>query len=315
VLVAQNSLDDAEAVVQRIVAAEAEAEAGSAEFYLGRIAEARGDTPGAIAFYEQSLRANPDSTTALQALASLSLASGDADRAIEILREFVERNPDQARARMLLGNALVQAQDRRAAESEFRRVIEDQPGMSAAYVNLATLYDDDSVARYDILRQGMTANPDDFRLAVRLGLEYERHGRFDDAIDAYEEALALNPDNRYVANNLAMLLLDRRTDESGYRRAVELAQQFARSEEPNELDTVGWAYYRTGEYPAAVRALQRAVASAGDVAVLRYHLGMAYLAAGDSVRAREELSAAVAAGEAFPGLEDARTALAELQAQ
>jgi hypothetical protein len=38
---------------------------------------------------------------------------------------------------------------------------------------------------------------------------------------------------------------------------------------------VGWAYYRNGDFFTAVRYLERAVAGAGQVPILRYHLGMA----------------------------------------
>ena len=45
--------------------------------------------------------------------------------------------------------------------------------------------------------------------------------------------------------------------------ALELARRFERSDEPTEMDTLGWAYYRNGDYPAAIRLLERVVASVG----------------------------------------------------
>jgi len=47
--------------------------------------------------------------------------------------------------------------------------------------------------------------------------------------------------------------------------------------------------------------------------VLRYHLGMAYLANGDKEKAKENLEIALAAPDAdFTGVEDARKALSNL---
>ena len=79
------------------------------------------------------------------------------------------------------------------------------------------------------------------------------------------------------------------------------------------LDTLGWAYYRTKDYPKAVANLERAVAGGGQVSLLHYHLGMAYLANGNPANAREELRKAVslAKGE-YPGLAQAKVELKKL---
>jgi len=313
-LLAQGDYTEAESAVQRMI--ETDPDSGSGDYQFGRIAEARGDVDEALSFYSRELDNNPASAVALQALVSLSLTNGQADHAIEVLQRFITVNPDQPRVRLLLGNAYLQIGERSAAEREYQQVIGNQPNESQAYINLASVYADDSELRYDILRQGLLANPKNMRLGILLGFEYERNGRIEDAISAYEKALTLNPENSFVVNNLAMLLLDNRQDETSLPRAMELAQQFSRSDKANELDTLGWAYYRTGDYPAAVRQLERAVASAGEVAMLRYHLGMAYRAAGDPVQAKAELSKAIElAGQPFAGLEEATANLEELQAQ
>jgi len=78
------------------------------------------------------------------------------------------------------------------------------------------------------------------------------------------------------------------------------------------LDTVGWAYYRNKDYPQAVRFLERAVAAAGQAPQLRYHLGMAYVASGNTAGAKQELKQAVADKADYPGLAEAKEALAKL---
>ncbi len=62
------------------------------------------------------------------------------------------------------------------------------------------------------------------------------------------------------------------------------------------LDTLGWAHYRAGQYTEAVSVLERVVAKAGQFAVFRYHLGMAYLAAGNTVGAQAGAGRAVGQG-------------------
>ncbi len=311
-LTALGDLEAAENAARRIV--ESDSGSGSGDYQFGRIAETRGDINEAISFYKRALQKDPALLAALQALVSVSLSGGRSNEAIEASQQFIADNPDQSGARLLLASAYLQAGRASAAEQEFKQLIADEPALPQAYVNLAAVYDDDSDQRYETLRRGLRANPEDLRLGILLGLEYERHGRVDDAIAAYEEAMALNPDNALVPNNLAMLLLDHRSDESNLGRAMELSRRFERSDEATELDTLGWAYYRNGDYPAAVRVLERVVASVGEVAVLRYHLGMAYRAAGNLVQAEAELARAVAlADQPFTGIEEAKVALAELR--
>jgi Flp pilus assembly protein TadD len=94
---------------------------------------------------------------------------------------------------------------------------------------------------------------------------------------------------------------------------MELATPFAESDDPALLDTLGWAHYRSGNYAEAVRYLERAVAKAGEHPVSRYHLGMAYLAAGDREAATRELTEAIARPDAaFPERQEAEATLARL---
>ncbi|MGQ0811924.1 MAG: tetratricopeptide repeat protein [Nitrospiraceae bacterium] len=59
--------------------------------------------------------------------------------------------------------------------------------------------------------------------------------------------------------------------------------------------------------------MKEAIAKAPDHPVLNYHLGIAYHKAGHAKEAKAFLEKAVASGHAFPGVEDARTVLAELK--
>jgi len=61
----------------------------------------------------------------------------------------------------------------------------------------------------------------------------------------------------------------------------------ASPESPLVLDTLGWTYFRLGRYEDAVRALEAAVASGTEHAVIFEHLGDAYDATGRPERARE----------------------------
>jgi Flp pilus assembly protein TadD len=174
------------------------------------------------------------------------------------------------------------------------------------------LHPTDLQKRVDILKRGIKAGGDNMQLVMLLGAEYEQTGRWDDAIANYDESIKVNPNYELVANNLAALLLDRRTDSASYARALALAKPFEKSTNPGLMDTLGWAYYRTGDYPNAVVYLEKTVAAAGEVPMLRYHLGMAYAALKKNDKAKAELTKAVESKNPYPGLEEARAALKRL---
>jgi uncharacterized protein HemY len=64
-----------------------------------------------------------------------------------------------------------------------------------------------------------------------------------------------------------------------------------------------------------VQFLEKAVQAAPDAALMHYHLGMAHLASGNAVAARDYLARATESTIDFKGKEEAAKALTELSAQ
>ena len=95
-----------------------------------------------------------------------------------------------------------------------------------------------------------------------------------------------------VANNLASLLADHRTDKASLAQAKSLAALLKNSEVPQFKDTLGWVTYQQGDYGAAITLLEDAAAKLPNNALVQYHLGMSYLAAGDDTKASERFKKA-----------------------
>ena len=62
---------------------------------------------------------------------------------------------------------------------------------------------------------------------------------------------------------------------------------------PQFKDTLGWVHYHRGEHKIAVSHLEEAAAELPDVALVRYHLGMNYVALGESAKASEQFKKAL----------------------
>lgn len=312
-LLLQGALDAAEAEARRVIALPGQQ--GLGEFQLARVYQARGDTATALSLFEASLAERPADPRALETLVDAQLAAGRTGESIALLREHVARYPEQLHARFLLGRVLAREGSDGEARALLEAIIGEQPGAVPAWLALAGLYPEDRDHRLATLRQGLAAVPGDASLSSALATELYQAGRYEEAISLFEQLVAANPANEAAASNLASLLVDHRGDPESLDRALALARGFARSDNPAFLDTLGWTHYRRGEYAQAVGLLERAVAQRGDVPVLRYRLGMVYLALGNEVGARQQLREALADSSVdFVGVDEARDALRRLEA-
>ena len=310
-LLLQGNTDDAEIEARTLM--ERDDPTGLAEYQLGRVLQAKNSNREAIAAYQLALTKNPEATQALQGLVAALIEDGEIGEAIGYLEKHGADYPEQIAPKLLLGAVLALDGNRAAAEEQFEAVIALQPNANRAYASLAALYPDNAMARIGIYERGVAANPTDETLGLLLASEYERAQEMDKAIEIYQVLMKVNESNDLVANNLAALLLDFRDDAASFNTALEVAKRFEDSKQPAMLDTLGWAYYRTGDYLNAIRYLGDATAGASNVALLHYHLGMAYMRSNNTVLARTELERAVELAKSdFPGIDEARATLEEI---
>jgi len=111
------------------------------------------------------------------------------------------------------------------------------------------------------------------------GSIYERQKKYDLAEEEFRKVIANDPKNAMALNYLGYMLADRgtRLEESlGYiRRAIAL--------DPNNgayLDSLGWAYYKMGNYELAEENLRRASERINNDPTVQDHLGELYLKTG-----------------------------------
>ncbi|WP_309646530.1 tetratricopeptide repeat protein [Phenylobacterium sp.] len=121
---------------------------------------------------------------------------------------------------------------------------------------------------------GANANPD-WRLLYARGVALERSGQWSDAERDLRAALKQRPEDPELLNYLGYSWIDR-----GEHLAEALGMvQKAVAANPQSgamIDSLGWAYYRLGDYKKAVERLEQAVElEAGDPEI-NNHLGDAY---------------------------------------
>lgn len=285
---------------------------GLGDYQLGRVHQLRGNLKAAVAEWQKALVHRPADPQALDTVVSGLAAAGRAGEIGAFLAEHVKKYPQQTHARYLLAGHLARQGRADEARGLLEGVIAAQPDWAPAWAALARLAGEAPGPRIAVYRRALEAQPGHADLGLLLGTELERAAQYDEAIAVYEQAVAAQPRSEAVIQRLVMLLLDRRGDTAAVDRALQLAEPFNSVNKPALQDALGWAWYRKGDHNRAVGLLERAVSRAGDP-LYRYHLGMTYLAMGNPVGARQQLTQALADDKAdFSGVEEARKALASL---
>jgi tetratricopeptide (TPR) repeat protein len=116
------------------------------------------------------------------------------------------------------------------------------------------------------------------------GVSYERLKEWPKAEADLKKALALDPNQELTLNYLGYSWVDQNLN---VKEAMDLIRR-AVQKRPNDgyfVDSLGWAYYRQGDYAQAVKHLERAVELKPDDAVINDHLGDAYWKVGRRLEA------------------------------
>jgi tetratricopeptide (TPR) repeat protein len=282
--------------------------------YQGLVEEAGRRLEESVKLYDRALELQPDAVEPLQRLAAVLVELKRLPEALKRLDAVRERDPQSVAAALIEGDLYMGLQRPKDAMPVFRSVLERAPRSPLGYGRLATaeLAARDDPAAIATLRAGIEKSADPEPLQLALATLYETKGQPEEAVGVYEVMLQRNPQAELAANNLAMLLVTRRSDAASFERAGRLAARFAQSTNPDFLDTYGWVLYKRGDAAAAVVTLRGVVAKAPESPVGLYHLGMAQVEAGQTDGARDSLTHALKSGKPFPGMNEARLALERL---
>lgn len=129
------------------------------------------------------------------------------------------------------------------------------------------------------------SNFDKAQLTNMIGMAYHSVGNLNKALIYYKAAYNLLPNDPMMMNNLGYTYADMPNGGENLDEALSLTQKAvstARAQNASNsdigimLDSLGWVYYKKGDYPNACLNLERAVALAPDKAAIHYHLGAVY---------------------------------------
>ena len=274
--------------------------------------DSRGRTVDAENSLLRALELQPESEKGLQDLTQFYMRSKQSEKAIQ----RIKRIPDDKKRAFhfeLLGLVYAQAARYAEAESAYRSALEKDPSNSNSVGYLVSLYIqngrlEEGLKELDVLIQKNPSSPGAYTVK---GMIYENQGKLEDAKQNYNQALKLNPNYEIAGNNLAFLLAEQGQD---LNIALGWAQMSRKKqpENPGIADTLGWVYYKLGNFILAREQLLFAVGKQPENAVFQYHLAMIYKGTKQIPEAQAALRRALNSPKDFKEKSLAQAALKEI---
>lgn len=232
-------------------------------------------------------------------------------QALKELKKARRTDPKSIYIRLKIASILVRMEDFDAAEKELKAVKKIDPANIDAPLALIFLYaythddtklekeyeyfldraaqvkpDDPKILEYlgqfyfykkrfiealDVYERLVEKNPADFIGVFWIGYIHEEMGQRPEAMQAWEKAIALNPDYAPALNSLGYVYAD---ENINLEKAEQLVKKALKSEPDNGayLDSLGWVYYKKKEYSKAKDYLLKALTKFKDP-IIYEHLG------------------------------------------
>jgi tetratricopeptide (TPR) repeat protein len=232
-----------------------------------------------LGYLRLALRLDPNLDEAWILAGDVMGSAGDAAGAREAFSHIGPKSPRYAEARSRLAWSYQGDGETGKALEIARQTAEQLPRSDLAKLTLADVLR--GADRFEesarVLDPLIAAKGDkaDWRLHYMRGVALERSGHWPEAEADLEAALKLNPDQPEVLNYLGYSWVNRgmkvKEGMAMIQRAVD-----AQPQQGAYVDSLGWAYYRLGQYDKAVAILERAVSLDASDPEINEHLGDAY---------------------------------------
>jgi len=268
-------------------------QAGAAEalYGLGAALGRRGGEDLGLIYLQLALYLVPEHPLALLSLADLYEAMKKPDLAIKTYEQIPESSPLRRNALIQLALNYDTLEKTDQAIKSLEKLIAERPDDLEAIMALGNVqrsrkqFAECGVTYGKALEAIGTPTRNNWPVLYSRGICFERAKQWPQAEADLRKALELFPDQPQVLNYLGYSWIDQgvNLDEgmAMIRRAVE-----QRPDDGYIVDSLGWAYYRLGNYEEAVKHLERAVELRPEDPTINDHLGDVYWRVGRQLEAR-----------------------------
>ena len=263
--------------------------AGQSLLAIATTALAQNQQNNALAYLRLSLRLNPKEPESLMLLGDFLEGQGATEDSRAAYAAIPKTSVEYLAARSRLTLSYMGNDDRAKAVQIAQETVRDLPDDLDAMVNLADTLREakDYAGALPVLNKVIAAKGKDasWQLYYARAINLEKTGQWPLAEKDLKTAIALAPNQTDLQNYLGYSWADRNEN---LPQALDLLKK-AHQAQPNNgaiLDSLGWAYFRMGDFKQAVSNLEQAVQIAPAEADINDHLGDAYLKAGRKLEAR-----------------------------
>ncbi|MDR3739152.1 MAG: tetratricopeptide repeat protein [Terracidiphilus sp.] len=202
------------------------------------------------------------------------------DKAVETARKAADATPKSQEMKLILADQMVDVGKADDAITLTKSLLTNSDKDRAVWLEVAQI--ETRVHRWKDAEEALnraqtltTKDEDRVYLFFLRGALAERQKRFEAAEPYFRQALSLDPSNAMVLNYFGYMLADK-----GMKlpEAVKLIRKAVDQEPMNGayLDSLGWAYFKMGQYELAEENLRQAVERSQTDATVHEHLGDLY---------------------------------------
>jgi len=282
------------------------------KFRLAEIYYYTGEYDKALLLYEKLQEEKPDSITMLNRIVGVFMLKKEYEKAMMAADSFLVKYPMNSSAVMIKAKIYLSQGYVDLAENALKPEA-DKGEDAALIVMLAELYKNKKEVNQAVqyFQKALELVPDNIEIMIKLAGIYMESGRKIEAIASYEKVLELKDDLLPAMNNLAFLYAEEGRD---LDRALNLANTVYRKLPKNAdvADTLGWIYVMKNVYTQAEPYLVQAMAAKPENPSIIYHMAMLRYGQKQQQKAETLLTLAIEKGLSGNELTAARETLAVL---
>ncbi len=249
--------------------------------HLGNVYQAEGRLDDALATFNKLLPLGGDYAASAYGEETDALREAHQyDRATALLQQAVAKYPKNTGLKSELAIQLATTGKADEGIALAKSLLTNTPEDRGAYMTLSQVYlharkwkeASDALDRADQLS---TKTEQKVAVLTARAILEDRQKHYDAAEDNYKKALELNPNDSGVLNNYGYLLADRGIRLNDALAMIQKAVKLDPQSYAN-LDSLGWAYYKLGQYALAENNLLKASQHSMQDPTVHEHLGDLY---------------------------------------
>jgi tetratricopeptide (TPR) repeat protein len=153
---------------------------------------------------------------------------------------------------------------------------DDRQLQEKSYFNLGYLLDEveDYEQAITAYQQAIALNPEHSKAYNNMGISYGKSGKYQQAITAYEQAIALNPEYSEAYYNMGISYANLGKYEqaiTAYQQAIALNPEYS-----DAYNNMGNSYAKSGKYQQAITAYEQAIALNPELSEAYNNMGSSY---------------------------------------